>query len=184
MSQRNPVIFEERVRPGVYESTYECQPFLSRGELPWDMQALTQEQMAYALGQVTASNVLQSLTLLENGYEMLEYHVNLRDSLHPDLVKELVSVLDSSGSSLYWNQVDVSCYLCVIGAGVAACIDTTPGQEQLYLRYANTLVDALHQAQRAAELPRSLLFLQTTLYERFDLLLAEVRKRTWHWLTK
>jgi len=67
MSQRNPVIFEERVRPGVYESTYECQPFLSRGELPWDMQALTQEQMAYALGQVTASNVLQSLTLLENG---------------------------------------------------------------------------------------------------------------------
>jgi|FLYN01.1.fsa_nt_gi hypothetical protein len=178
---RNQLVPEERARIGAYESTFERQPFMSSEAAIQDM---TAEQMAYALGQVTANNVLPSLTLLENGYELLEYRVNLRETIHADLVSELVKVLESDGADLHWNQVDVNSYLCVIGAGVAACIDTTPGQEQLSLRYANTLVSALHNAHRAEALPRSLLFLQTTLYERFDALLAEVRRRTWYWMGK
>ena len=176
---RNQFVPEERARIGAYESTFDCQPFLADGAT---MQALTPEQTAYALGQVTANQVLPSLTLLENGYELLEYRVDLREALNADLVKELVAVLENDGADLHWNQVDASSYLCVIGAGVAACIDTTPGQEQLFLRYANALVSALHDAQRSEALPRSLLFLQTALYERFDALLAEVRKRTWYWM--
>jgi hypothetical protein len=178
---RNQIVPEERARIGAYESTFDQQPFLSN-DTP--MQALTPEQMAYALGQVTANGVLPSLTRLENGYELLEYRVDLREALNADLVKELVVVLENDGADLHWNQVDVSSYLCVIGAGVAACIDATPGQEQLSLRYANGLVSALHNAHRAEALPRSLLFLQTTLYERFDALLAEVRKRMWYWVGK
>jgi hypothetical protein len=178
---RNQLVAEERARIGAYESTFDIQPFLSGGA---SMQPMTPEQTAYALGQVTAASVLPSLTRLENGYELLEYQVDLRQKLNGDLVKELVAVLDSDGADLHWNQVDVCSYLCVIGAGVAACIDTTPGQEQLTLRYANALVSALHNAHRAEALPRSLLFLQTTLYERFDALLAEVRKRTWYWVGK
>lgn len=177
----NQVVPEERARIGAYESTFERQPFLSDDTT---IQGLTPEQTAYALGQVTANRVLPSLTLLENGYELLEYRVDLRESLNADLVKELVAVLENDGADLHWNQVDVNSYLCVIGAGVAASIDTTPGQEELSLRYANTLVSALHNARRAEALPRSLLFLQTTLYERFDTLLAEVRKRTWYWMGK
>ena len=179
---KNQLVAEERIRPHIYESTYEQQPFLASGDL--DIHDMTPEQTAYALGQVTAPNILPTLTLLENGYELLEYRVELRAALHGELVNELVDVLDAAGADLHWNQVDANCYLCVIGAGVAACIDTTPQQEQLYLRYANTLVDALHNAHRAAELPRSLLFLETTLHERFDALLAEVRNRTWHWLSR
>lgn len=176
---RNQLVLEERARIGVYESTFEYQPFL-----PGDatLQSTMPEQMAYALGQVTASAVLPSLTLLENGYELLEYRVNLRQSMSGELVNELVTVLETDGADLHWNQVDVCNYLCVIGAGVAACIDTSPGREQLSLRYANTLVSALHNAHHAAALPRSLLFLQTTLYERFDALLAAVRQRTWFWV--
>jgi hypothetical protein len=178
---RNQLVPEERARIGAYESTFECQPFLLDDVT---MPALTPEQTAYALGQVTAHSVLPSLTLLENGYELLEYRVDLRETLNADLVKELVAALENDGADLHWNQVDVSSYLCVIGAGVAACIDTTSGQEQLSLRYANTLVSALHDAHQAEALPRSLLFLQTTLYERFDALLAQVRQRTWYWMEK
>jgi len=178
---RNQLVPEERACIGTYESTFDCQPFLT-GETA--MQPMTPEQTAYALGQVTANQALPSLTVLENGYELLEYKVDLGKSLSSELVKELVKVLATDGADLHWNQVAVNSYLCVIGAGVAACIDTTPGQEQLSLRYANTLVSALHNAHHAEALPRSLLFLQTALYERFDALLAEVRKRTWFWMGK
>jgi hypothetical protein len=179
---RNQFVSEERAHLPLYESTFECQPYLSSDVMATE--TLSAEQAAYALGQVTANKVLPSLTLLENGYELLEYRVNLRYSLNGDLINELVRVLENDGEEFHWNKVDTSSYLCVIGAGVAACIDATPGQEQLYLRYANTLVPALHNAQRAEALPRSLLFLQTALYERVDALLTEVRKRMWYWTTE
>jgi hypothetical protein len=73
-------------------------------------------------------------------------------------------------------------YASVIGAGVAACIDTTPGDETLYLRYATTLAAELFVAGRTTDMPRSQLFLQTALYERVDILLEQMRVRTWYWL--
>lgn len=140
------------------------------------------EQAAFALAQITAANILPPLTALEQGQELLTYGVYLRDVLNPDLIGELVAVLDSLGPELHWDQVDANRYACVIGAGVAACLDVTSGQERLSLRYANTLAHALHQAYHPSEIPRSLLFLQTTLYERFDALLNIVRARIWYWL--
>ncbi len=73
-------------------------------------------------------------------------------------------------------------YTFVIGAGVAATLDLHPGREQLYLRYASDLADELYLAGRAIDLPRSRLFLQTTLYERVDALLAQLRERCWRWV--
>jgi hypothetical protein len=140
------------------------------------------EQTALELSQVTAARVLPPLMELDSGSELLEYHVRLRDHLANFLVSEMMAVLDSCGSELNWNQVDTTSYACVIGAGVAACIDTTPGQEILYLRYANTLVTKLYGARHAAEMPVSLLFLQTTLHERVDAILEQARPRCWHWL--
>ena len=83
---------------------------------------------------------------------------------------------------LGWGQVGPRSYLCVIGAGVAACIDAEPGDEQLYLRYDNDLANALFHAGRTIDLPRSRLFLQQTLYEKFDVPLALMRARVWNWL--
>jgi len=185
---------EERPRPPEDETTFEEQPFLHRGAPVSQAQALVMsdlgswqmthspEQMAYALGQVTAANILPSLTGIGSGTALLEYQVYLRDHLEDSLVRELALVLESCGLDSGWERVAACSYACVIGAGVAACIDTTRGQEQLYLRYANALADELGRVQRAAELPRSLLFLQTTLHEKLDALLAQVRSRTWYWL--
>jgi hypothetical protein len=145
---------------------------------------ISPEQTAFELSQVTAASVLPPLMQLDSGSELLEYHVRLRDHLASYMVMEMMAVLDSCGEELNWNQVDTTTYVCVIGAGVAACIDTTPGQEILYLRYANTLVSKLYGARRAAEMPRSLLFLQTTLHERVDALLAQARPRCWYWLIR
>lgn len=178
---RNQLVAEERSHNHLYESTFDCQPYLSSDVMT---ESLSREQTAYALGQITASKVLPSLTLLENGSELLVYRVDLRSSLNGSLVEELVKVLEADAEDFHWNQVEANSYLCVIGAGVAASIDTTPGQEQLFLRYANALVPALYNAQRAEALPRSTLFLQSALFERFDLLLAEVRKRTWFWVAE
>jgi hypothetical protein len=190
------LISEERSIPPDGWSSLECQPFiksapmnpadrfamnLTREQGTW-INALSKEQTAFALAQVSAINILPSLTELDTGGALLDYRVHLRKYLENTLVNELVNVLETSGADLHWGQVDSSVYAAVIGAGVVACIDTTPDQETLYFRYANALVNQLHSAHRAAELPRSLLFLQSALYERFDALLEPIRARTWVWL--
>lgn len=186
---------EERRKPTRRDTLLEKHSFLAShktdflmGELlreggTWENE-ISPEQTAFELSQVTASRVLPPLLELDSGSELLEYHVRLRDHLANFLVSEMMAVLDACGDELNWNQVDTMTYACVIGAGVAACIDTTPDQEILYLRYANTLVTKLYGARHAAEMPISLLFLQTTLHERVDAILEQARPRCWYWLVR
>jgi hypothetical protein len=143
---------------------------------------LSPEQTAYALAGVSASSVLLPLIVMERGSDLLDYRVTLRETLDAALVDELVAVLHQQGDQLNWQQTDAHVYTCVIGWGVAACFDATAGAEVLYLRYANTLHSSFSRARRQAELPRSLPLLQSTLYERFDALLAHARVRLWFWL--
>ena len=142
----------------------------------------SREQTALALSQVTAAHILPPLTELPCGTDLLDYCVNLREHMDESLVRELAMMLNADWRELGWEQVNGATYLCVIGAGVAGCIDTTPNQERLYLRYAASLENELYLAGCTVDLPRSRLFLQTALYERIDTLLAEVRARTWHWI--
>lgn len=141
---------------------------------------MSPEQTAYGLARVSAATVLHPLTRLASGSELLNYSVRLRDVMSSALVIELAAVLNEPAP--HWQQMSATGYACVIGAGVAAYVDTTPGSETLSLRYANALLPALLRACHAAELPRSALFLQTALYERFDALLATARARAWFWL--
>ncbi len=143
---------------------------------------LSREQMAFALSQVTAAHILPPLTVLSSGSDLLDYSVNLRDHMDASLVRELSLMLNADWRDLGWERVNGSTYLCVVGAGVAGCIDAAPNQERLYLRYASSLENELYLAGRAVDLPRSRLFLQTALYERIDSLLVEVGARAWHWI--
>jgi hypothetical protein len=143
---------------------------------------MSREEMAYALSQVNAQRTLLPLTNLACGSDLLRYQVTLADCLDYSLLAELRMVLHEQGHELHWEQIGHQSYLCVIGAGVAACLEMTPGAEMLTLRYASSLENELFHAGQTLDLPRSRLFLQAALYERFDLLLAQVRQRTWHWL--
>ncbi|MCX9079839.1 MAG: hypothetical protein OIN84_17875 [Candidatus Methanoperedens sp.] len=145
-------------------------------------ETLSKEQTALALSRVTAANILPPLTELACGTDLLSYNVTLHDHMDESLVRELAMMLNADWHELGWERVNGSTYLCVIGAGVAGCIDITPNQERIYLRYATSLENELYLAGRAVDLPRSRLFLQTALYERIDSLLIEVRARTWHWI--
>ncbi len=145
-------------------------------------QFMSAEETAYALAKVTSAYVLPPLTELPSGADLLAYQVLLRDRLSGALVDELRMILQSVRYEHDWQQVGAWSYLCVIGAGVAACLDIPPGTEQLTLRYATDLQNELFLAGRSRDLPRSRLGLQTTLYEKFDALLCHVRARTWHWL--
>ncbi len=191
--QRRPV-FEERAYPADDE-TICLQPFFGQrtaDDACWvatlaseygrwaDM--MSPEETAYTLAQATAASILPPLTGLESGSELLDYRVQLRGCMSEILIAGLVAALDKPDAHAYWRQTDANVYTCVIGAGVAACLDTTPGREKLSLRYANTLASALARVHLAAELPRSRLFLQTTLYERFDALLENARLIAWAWL--
>jgi len=98
------------------------------------------------------------------------------------LVRELALVLENDWRALGWEQVGRSRYLCVIGAGVAASLDTTPGAEQLDLRYATELETELFHAGCAPDRLRSRLFLQSALYEKMNVLLTRVRSNIWHWI--
>ena len=53
---------------------------LSREQGAW-ANALSKEQTAYALAQVSAANILPSLVELDTGYALLEYAVRLRDHM-------------------------------------------------------------------------------------------------------
>jgi len=190
-----PTYSEDRSRPAEDQSSC-CEPFLHSDDCPaiehigylmaqqsgeWS-ELLSQEQTALALSRVTAANILPPLTVLPSGSDLLAYCVNLRDHVDGSLVRELAMMLNADWRDLGWERVNNSTYLCVIGAGVAGCIDTTPNHERLYLRYASSLESELYLAGRAVDLPRSRLFLQTALYERIDTLLIEVRARVWHWI--
>ncbi|NWG17505.1 MAG: hypothetical protein HXY41_12805 [Chloroflexi bacterium] len=192
--QRRPV-FEERPHPAQGESTC-IQPFF--GQQPngdgacWTIvlagdygrltDVMTPEETAYTLARATAASILPPLTDLESGSELLEYRVPLRAYMSKILIAGLVEAFDRPEAAAHWQQVAANAYACVIGAGVAAYLDTTPGSETLSLRYANALASVLAHVHRAAELPRSRLFLQTTLYERFDALLQNARLIAWAWL--
>lgn len=143
---------------------------------------LSAEQTAYALGQVAASRILPPLQEIENGNTLLDYHIGLRDHMDDYLVEELIAVLDAHSAELHWQRVEASVYVCAIYYGVAACIDVTSGQESLYLRYANNRAEAIDNAHFKTEIPLSLVGLQEVLFERFDVLLAEVRLHTLFWL--
>lgn len=188
------LVFEDRAYPDDHPSvispfvylpqTYPGSQFvheLARQYGCWS-DVLPPEQTAYALAQVSAATVLPPLTRLNSGSELLEYCVHLRSVMSDALVSELAATLNTPDAEPHWQQVHANGFACVIGAGVAAYLDTTPGSESLSLRYANALVPALLRAHRAAELPRSRLFLQTALYERFDALLSSARARAWFWL--
>ena len=139
------------------------------------------EGLALALSQVTAARLLPPLVDLPTGMDLLNYRVNLGESLDPILVRELSLVLESRWKDFGWEQLEPHTYLSVIGAGVAACIETTPGDEQLYLRYNSSLANELFHAGRAIDLPRSRLFLQSALHEKVNQLLAQLRERCWQW---
>lgn len=189
-------VSEERSRREPDESLLENQPFLPQGLMNpityfsaqmsreagvWT-EAMSQEQTAYALAQVSAASVLPPLLDLADGNALLDYHVKLRDHLDSALVAELAAVLATRGQEFHWNRVDVTVFSSVIGWGVAACIDTTDKAETLYLRYANSLAAEFFIAGRAADMPRSRLAMQEALYERVDILLEQTRIRTWYWL--
>lgn len=168
-----------RGRKGLSAERFKADLFRELGR--WS-DAVPPEQTAFALGSITAADVLPPLVGLENGRDMLDYNVRLRDRLDGELVNELAMTLRAKALEMHWEQIGAHSYAAVIGSGVAVCIEVTPGSEYLYLRYANALAEELHNAHGAVQLPRSRLFLQSALYERFDYLLNEVRQRTWSWL--
>lgn len=159
------------------------QPFL-RGGAPSapGAAAPSAEQLAFALGQVTAAAVLPPLTPLASGSDLLAYSVPLSARLDSAFLRDLALVLAQRGRDLGWTRTSGTVYLSVIGAGVAVSLDTAPGAETLQLRYDSALENELFHAGRAADLPRSRLFLQAALYEKLDALLAAVREQVWHWL--
>lgn len=189
---------DESSRPSTYDEILETQPFIKSHQLPavdrlllnhaqstgqWT-QWMNTEQTAFALGQVTAAQTLPSLAEYVTIAALLECRVRLRDFLNEIVVETLIAVLNEEGSSLFWNKVDRAAFLCVVGSGVAACIDTTPDEETLYLRYANEVANAISNAQNEADLPRSILGIQNILHERFDALLHSTRARTLSQLTE
>lgn len=143
---------------------------------------LTEEQTAFVLAQFTAAHILPPMVDLPCGSDLLNYRVDLRGTIGPGLLRELTEVLVTQGSECGWVRVHQYAYLSVIGAGVAARLDVTPGSEHLTLQIEPNLANELFHAGRAPDLPRSRLFLQASLYENVDRLLTRLRQRTWYWL--
>ncbi|MBZ0293384.1 MAG: hypothetical protein K8L99_12525 [Anaerolineae bacterium] len=143
---------------------------------------LSPEQTALHLSQVTAAHILPRMVELPSGTDLVNYRVDLRAHMSGALVSELRMVLPALEAESDWKKVGNDRYVCVIGAGVAACLDATPDAEVLYLRYASDVENMLFLAGRTLDLPRSRLFLQTALDEKFDLILKQVRNRMWLWL--
>lgn len=184
--------FTEITTPLTHGSLMVYQPFMDKGSLRgsdslllnavqangcWT-QFLSAEQTAYALGQVTAARALPTLIEFVTIATLLDTRIHLREYFDDSLVDAIATTLHKEASSLQWKQVEAESYVCVIGAGAAACIETIHGDEKLYLRYANQIADAIAHAQNETELPRSLLGLQTNLQECIDLLLSHARSRT------
>ena len=145
-------------------------------------QWLSAEQTAFALGQVTTARALPPLNKVVTIATLLDSRLRLRDYFDDRLVDAITNTLANEGESLQWKQVEATSYACVIGAGAAACIETTEGDEILYLRYANQIAEAISQAQNETDLPRSILGLQIHLQECIDQLLAYARSKTLRYL--
>ncbi len=189
--------FTEITTPSAHGPTMEYQPFMNQSQikpsdrllLDWAQQHhqwtqwLSAEQTAYALGQVTASRALPSLIEFVSTAALLDSRIHLRQYLDHNLVDAITATLIKNAPSLQWKQVDESAYVYVVGAGVAACVDSASGDEILYLRYSNQIAEAITHAQNETELPRSLLGLQSNLHDCLDLLLASARSLTLKQLT-
>lgn len=190
------IVAEERSGPPPGESSIVFQPFVARSILNsqdalildaarqdgrWT-QMLSAEQTAFSLGQMNGAGSLPWLRDTTSLLGLLDYHVFLRDHLDGCLIDEIVNTLVNEHESKHWARIEAGVYVCVIGAGVAACIDTTPNLEVLYLRYADAIVDAIAAAQFERDLPRSVRGLQMTLWERLDALFDGARLRLLHWL--
>jgi len=190
--------FSEITSPSPHGSMMTYQPFINQDRmkpsdiflLGWAQQHgawtdwLSAEQTAYALGQVTAAKALPTLTEYVSIAALLDSRIKLREYLDPALVDAITSTLHHHSQPIEWKQVDASCFAYVVGAGVAACIDTISGDETLYLRYANAVADAIAAAKSEADLPRSLLGLQNNLQECIDQLLVTTRRLTLQQLTQ
>lgn len=176
-----PLEDEPRTQPFLLESKRHvpAMSLLERGD--WSA-LMSRESTALALSQVTAVQILPPLVELSTGEDLLNYQVDLCAKLDPVLVRELGLILEHHWRELGWEQLTPKTYLCVIGAGVAACISTERNAEHLNLRYANGLANELFLAGRAVDLPRSRLFLQTILYEKFNQLLQHLRDHCWTWM--
>jgi hypothetical protein len=186
------IVVDERTGPA--DDPIILQPFLideDHGQPPLSLDWLekgqwsafmSREGTALALSQVTAAHILPPLLDLPTGVDLLNYRVALRDRLDPVLVRELALILEHNWRELGWEQVGPTTFLCVIGAGAATCIETRPGKEQLYLRYASSLANELFHAGHAVDTLRSRLFLQTTLYEKVNELLTRLRCNCWDWV--
>jgi hypothetical protein len=144
---------------------------------------LSREQMALALAQATSETLLPALRAINTGSDLLDYQVDLRSRLHPLLLREMMTILETRGKELNWERLSADSYVCVIGSGVAACIDLIPGSEVLYLRYQNDVETQLRSARRKAVLPRNTRFLEAVVHERIEALLSEARKRIWFQLS-
>lgn len=184
--------FAEISSPSAHGSTIAIQPFMQKDRLnPIDQffinglrgrgqwaEWLTAEQTAYALAQVQTAHALPSLSEFVSVAALLECRITLRDHLDATLVEAITQALVLHSTAVHWNRIDATNFACVVGAGVAACIDTTQGGEVLYLRFANQVAAAITNAQREAELPHSLLGLETHICERVDELLVFARTLT------
>jgi len=189
--------FTEITTPSAHGSWMEFQPFMDKAQLrgsdkllllsaqmrgEWT-QILSAEQTAYALGQINTARALPHLTEFVTASTLLDSRIRLRDFLDDCLVDAITNTLSTEADLLEWKQVEATSYVCVIGAGAAACIETIHGNEKVYLRYANNIAQAIAQAQNETELPRSLLGLQINLQHCIDLLLARARTKTLRYLT-
>jgi hypothetical protein len=173
---------DERCIPPDDETLY--QPFQpgAMSDLAGVPENIDRECLALALSQLTAARLLLPLVEVETGEALLRYRVDLRAQVDTFVVEEIKRALETQWHKLGWEQLGQHTFLCVIGAGVAACIDTTPGEEQLCLRYASELAHEMFHAGCAPDAWRSRLFLQTTLYEKFNALLKIARAGCWQWL--
>ncbi|MBL8153209.1 MAG: hypothetical protein JNM70_03420 [Anaerolineae bacterium] len=178
----SPIVFQPFVARSILNSHDALILDAARHEGRWT-QILTAEQTALTLGQMTSAGSLPWLRDTTSLIGLLDYHVFLRDHLDGCLVDEIVNTLANEHESKLWTRIENGVYICVIGAGVAACIDTTPNLEVLYLRYAEAIIDAIAAAQFERDLPRSVRGLQLTLWERLDALFDGARLRLLHWLS-
>jgi hypothetical protein len=142
-------------------------------------QLLSREQAAYALAQVTSARALPRLSEYVSVVALLESQLRLRDHLNDRLVQLISGVLHRNGPDLYWNKLDESIFCSVIGWGVALCVDTAPDCETLYLRFSDHIATAISAADRRAELPRSVIGIETNIYERFEVILERAREILW-----
>lgn len=190
--------FSEITSSSAHGSMMEFQPFINQGRMkPSDVfllgwaqqhgewtQWLSAEQTAYALGQVTAAKALPTLTEYVSIAALLDSRIRLREYLDSSLVDAISTTLHNHAQPIEWKQMDASCYVYVVGAGVAVCIDTVKDDEALYLRYSNPIAQAIAAAKNETDLPRSLLGLQNNLQECIDMLLTATRHLTLDQLTR